>query len=77
MSYKRYYFKDIIGCDGYYSDVKLWDRKTDSHVIYLHGDVLDFLNRIEELEIENAKLKSAFAIEQNAGMELARKLLNK
>jgi len=74
---KRFYFKDIIGCDGYVSDVKLWDRKKDRHVIYLHGDVMNFLNRIEELEVENAALKRAFDIEQRAGIELARKLLNK
>ena len=77
MNQKRYYFKDIIGCDGYASNVKLWDAKFNRHVIYTHGDVVDFLNRIDELELENVELKRALSIEQNAGMELARKLSNK
>jgi hypothetical protein len=75
MIYKRYYFKTIN--KGYGDHIKMWDDKLDQQVAYLHGDVLDFLNRINELEIENTLLKASFEIEQRAGMELARKLLTK
>lgn len=74
---KRFYFKEIIGCEGYVYDIQIWDGRSDLKVNYLHGDVLNFLNRIEELEVENAALKRAFDVEQRAGIELARKLLNK
>jgi len=71
---KRYEWKEIE--DGYSTRVVIWDNLMNTKVNFLKGDVLDYLNTMHEQSKMIEELSACIIIEQRAGMELARKIID-
>lgn len=68
----RYYWKTLE--EG--NSPCIWDGHADCKVNILPGDVLNLLNLAHEQHVMLVEIKQALEVEQRAGMDLARKLIN-
>jgi hypothetical protein len=68
---RRYEFRTL---EEGYSPV-VWDNMKNEKVNFLHGDIVEYLNIIHEQDKMITELSACLKVEQNAGMELARKVI--
>jgi hypothetical protein len=68
---RRYEFRTL---EKGYSPV-IWDNMKNQKVNFLHGDIVEYLNIIHEQDKMITELSACLEVEQNAGMELARKVM--